>query len=109
MKIKEFKSHNKKLAQLVKEDKQKYKDCQRKTLSWADYTQWKRESGYLYIDLKREYRHNHIAYCMLRGTKYEAIEPKVKDGNRPDWNFIESIMANYREIENIECGEVVNV
>lgn len=40
-----------------------------------------------------QYRLYHIAYCMERGTAYERIEPKVHEGNEPDWKQIDQIRA----------------
>ena len=31
-----------------------------------------------------DFRHNHIAYCELRGRKREEIERKVRPDNKPD-------------------------
>lgn len=44
-------------------------------------------------DSSRDYRHYHIAYCMARGTGYERIEPKVREGNEPNWKLIDKIRA----------------
>jgi hypothetical protein len=38
-----------------------------------------------------EYRHKHIASCLLRGTPYEAIESKVAEGNEPNWRYIDEL------------------
>lgn len=46
-----------------------------------------------------EYRQHHIAYCMLRGTPYERIEPKVHPGNEPCWEKIKKITDTYTEPE----------
>ena len=40
-----------------------------------------------------EYRHNHIAYCELRGRKYEEIEQKVRSDNKPDRSRINKIKS----------------
>lgn len=40
-----------------------------------------------------DYRHHHIAYCLERGTAYERIEPKVHEGNEPDWKRVDQIRA----------------
>jgi len=41
-------------------------------------------------ELRRDYRHHHIAYCLLRGRKLEEIEkPGFK--NEPDSQYIERI------------------
>ena len=45
-----------------------------------------------------EYRLHHIAYCLLRGTPYERIEPKVHEGNEPDFERIEAIKQQYTEV-----------
>ena len=47
---------------------------------------WKREAEMQKI--RHEYRHWHIAYCLLRGTPYEKIE-KPKEGNEPNQALIE--------------------
>jgi hypothetical protein len=48
------------------------------------------------------YRHMHIAYCELRGTPYERIEPKVREGNEPSRRLIDQYKEQYAE-------ELVNV
>ena len=40
-------------------------------------------------------RHFHIAYCMLRGRKYEEIEPRCHE--EPNMARVEKIMEDYRE------------
>jgi hypothetical protein len=46
---------------------------------------------YAAIDkLTYDYRHKHIAYCLMRGTPYESIE-KPRQGNEPDMAFIQEI------------------
>lgn len=44
---------------------------------------------------KYEFRHRHIAYCMLRGRKYEEIERYTRE--LPDFKFIEEVMEHNRE------------
>ena len=41
-------------------------------------------------------RHNHIAYCMLRGKSYEEIEKTCHDA--PNMARVEKIMEVYREV-----------
>jgi len=44
------------------------------------------------VSLRYDYRHNHIAYCLLRGTPYEKIEqPHPK--NKPNMNRVHRIMG----------------
>lgn len=47
-------------------------------------------------DLARTYRHNHIAYCQVRGRKREDIE-KPRKGNEPDEGWIEDIQEELEE------------
>jgi hypothetical protein len=43
-------------------------------------------------------RHNHIAYCMLHGKKYEEIEKGVcRPDNAPNMARVEKIMEDYRD------------
>lgn len=52
--------------------------------------------------LSPDYRHMHIAYCELRGTPYERIEPKVREGNEPSRRKVESFKEQYiKEKETI--------
>lgn len=44
-----------------------------------------------------QYRHMHIAYCEMRGTPYERIEPKVREGNEPDRTQIDHYKEQYSE------------
>jgi hypothetical protein len=41
-----------------------------------------------------DYRHKHIAYCLLKGTPYELIE-KPHEGNEPDLQLIQEIQNEY--------------
>jgi len=45
--------------------------------------------------LKKEYRHKHIARCLLRGTAYDLIESKVKRNNFPDMDLVEKYKDEY--------------
>lgn len=55
----------------------------------------------LYL-LVPEFRHKHIAYCMLRGKAYEVIEPKVNDGNEPNWSIIDAYLESWKETLSAE-------
>jgi hypothetical protein len=35
--------------------------------------------------LSRDYRLNHVAYCLLRGTPYELIEQPRDENSIPNW------------------------
>ena len=42
--------------------------------------------------MRKEARHTHIAYSIMRGRKYEEIEQKVRKGNEPDMNLVSYII-----------------
>ena len=44
---------------------------------------------------KHEFRHKHIAYCILRGRKYEQIENFCKVA--PNFDRIDKIKAKYEQ------------
>jgi len=44
---------------------------------------------------KCEFRHKHIAYCMLRGRKYEEIE--LSCNNPPDFDEVDNIRGQYEQ------------
>jgi hypothetical protein len=102
MKIKELKSRLKELAVFNRQYKHAYKEWQRGNITFADLNKMS-QSGPC-----GNYRYMHIAYCLLRGRKYEQIENKVKPGNEPSWNAIEHIMAAYREVEQLSDGDMVS-
>ena len=44
----------------------------------------------------REFRHKHIAYCLLRGRHYEQIEQPRED-NKPDMIYVQMVMEEYEQ------------
>lgn len=56
------------------------------------------EYGYVpgLFEMRRDYRHRHIAYCLLRGTPYERIECPSKY-NKPNMDIVKSIMESWTE------------
>ena len=44
-----------------------------------------------------EFRHRHMAYCLLRGTPMERIEPHNREGNEPCQGTYETYMRQYEE------------
>lgn len=103
MKIKELKSRLKELAVSIRQSKSMYKDCQRGKIAWTDFY------AFCNSQPNGDYRHLHIAYCLLRGKKYEQVENKVREGNEPNWALISTIMNQYRECDPISCGETAVV
>ena len=61
---------------------------------WWDYRE--RDQGYYQWNVQNRaynFRHKHIAYCMLRGRKYEEIERFCREA--PDFNKIKLIRADH--------------
>jgi len=84
----EIKKELKQLAQDLRIQKRLFKSKQREgTDTYADLCN--KDS------LKWEFRHKHIARCLLRGTPYERIEPKVGYGNEPDMDLVEKYEKEY--------------
>jgi hypothetical protein len=44
---------------------------------------------------KYEFRHKHIAYCLLRGRRYEEIE--LKTNTPPDFKYVDKIREKYEQ------------
>lgn len=99
MKIKEFKSVLKELAVKIRKSKHLYKECQRGNLKWEEYYAFCRQTS------DWDYRSMHIAYCMLRGRKYEQIEIKTRaDKPGPNWNAVDRYIETYRDIQEVSNG-----
>jgi hypothetical protein len=52
---------------------------------------------YEILKLKHQFRHNHIAYCELRGREYNEIENPSKD-NQPNRKLIDSIKLQWGDV-----------
>ena len=70
---------------------------------WYDYSNVQWEFQYKVIRKAREFRHKHIAYCLLRGRAYFEIECPAND-NKPDNRYISQIMEKYEQ--ETELGSV---
>ena len=57
--------------------------------------------GYALRRLQWEYRHKHIAYCLLRGRTIEQIENTHREGNEPNVTLINKYYEEYCEEEAI--------
>lgn len=47
------------------------------------------------LKLRWDYRHRHIAYCMLRGKTYKQCEQKCRKYNNPNHILIKEIIKAY--------------
>jgi hypothetical protein len=54
------------------------------------------EKQYTLFIQRRNCRHLHIAYCLLRGRTYAQIEHPAED-NKPNWEKIRELQEVYRE------------
>ena len=92
-------------AQIIREARAKLKTSQRKG-SYTGSQQWGLET------LKSDYRHQHIAYCELRGKTREQIEKYHRDDNAPNETVIAQIKETYawtpEEIEAYEARKNQN-
>lgn len=50
---------------------------------------------YQLLKLQYDYRHHHIAYSELRGRTRLQIEPKVREHNEPNEEYIKQIKEKY--------------
>ena len=86
----EIKQELKNLIKIIITHKNNFKDSQRKGKhSWVDLQTFSRAQW--------EYRHRHIARCLLRGRTYEQIEQKTRDDNKPDKAEIIVYQCEYEE------------
>ena len=97
----ELKPILKTLASKIKENKIKLKEHQRKNYgSGGDYYT-------IVFKLVYEFRHKHIAYCVLRGTERDKIE-KPGENNGPNEELIRQLIQEYTSadtaIENVCAG-----
>ena len=89
--LKETKAELKKEAKDLRDLKHARKNTQRGTHQGKPV--WESEVE----NAKWDWRHKHLAYCIVRGRSYEEIERKCDEGNEPDWNLVDKYK---REILN---------
>jgi len=88
--IQEIKQELKKLAEKIILHKNNYKESQRKNKpSWSDL------QNHRYTQI--EFRHRHIARCLLRGRTYEQIEQKTRNDNKPHKDVIAFYLEEYKK------------
>lgn len=89
MKYPRLKAELKELAKEIKEFKH-MRD------HWWDYPQDQGEYQWAVQSRAREFRHKHIAYCLLNGTPYELIE-QPRENNKPDMIYVQMVMEDYEK------------
>jgi hypothetical protein len=87
----------------------KLKDLAKKIRFYKDHRKLDKRGDYSLsfleyeiLKLKYDFRHNHIAYCELRGREYNEIE-KPAPGNEPNRKFIETQKQYWRERNENVC------
>jgi hypothetical protein len=60
---------------------------------------YKTDEQWHILKVKREYRHLHMAYCLLRGKTREEIEDKVKPGNIIDSKLVDEYSQDFKKME----------
>jgi hypothetical protein len=105
-KYQQLRQNLKELAEAIRKAKSDHKQCQR---DHGCDGYWEGEPGKskwisrgFPFKLKHEFRHKHIAYCLLRGRTRDEIEHPADD-NKPDENLIREIYDAYTE-ENVCVG-----
>ena len=87
-----LKEENKELALKIKEGRSELRTLKSKgeggTLGFKKIY-WKLE------DLGYDFRHRHIAYCLLRGRGYEQIERSCRDDNKPNFKLVEKYKEEF--------------
>jgi hypothetical protein len=91
MKLMQLKEELKELAKLVRYNRNEYRNAQR-CGSWEDQNKFS-----IYRSFSWDYRHMHIAYCLLRGRTMQQIENKNRENNEPNQSLIRKYMEQYRE------------
>lgn len=90
-----------------KEKKQQLKEMTKKIrLMKSKRKELEGQNNYEIWKASREYRHEHIAYCLVRGRKYEEIENKTGEFNKPNWYIInklkDTLQNKINEFEEFE-------
>jgi len=91
---KKMKQYLKDLSTKIRKIKDELKNYQRKNNGYG---------GKFYKELfklKYEFRHQHIAYCLARGRKYENIE-EPREGNGPNFDLIQEYVSAYEMPKNV--------
>jgi len=102
------KAELKSLAHTITESKKQFKEDQRNGILC-----WKSEAWRTLGKAQHEYRHRHIARCMLRGRTLIQIENKERCANEkgrcyscnhPDLKYVEKLLKEYRD-EALRCNQ----
>ena len=97
MKYTKLKFELQELAERIKALKSHRKENNR-----GEWKLWQLE--YNISKMKYEFRHKHIAYCLLRGTEYDQVE-KPAGNNAPNMEVVNRYMEQHSEKqEDVRAG-----
>ena len=94
----------KKFKTRLKHDVKKLRELKTSTKRKQKKGRYAGRKQVLLSTLKKEYRHYHIVYCLLRGKKYEQIEPKCRKDNNPDFDLINEYKKEYTHISDMSVA-----
>lgn len=78
-----------------KMDKGYFSDLRQKCIVFMNRINKSRNSK---LEMKRDYRHLHIVYCLARGRTMEQIEPVARGEGTNNWNYpSDSIIENIKK------------
>lgn len=83
-----IKEQLKKEAKEITARKAKIKTLMRES-KCAGSEQWNLET------FRHQWRHKFLAYCLLKGQKYENIERTVREGNEPNQKLIDKYTEEF--------------
>ncbi len=61
---------------------------------------YKVSEQYHVMGAKKLYRHQHLAYCLLRGRTLEQVEFKVSPENLADKTLLEKYLAEFKALDD---------
>jgi len=85
--ILKLKDDLKRLAEIIRREKNKRKDYRNGFVPGLD-------------NLRYKARHKHIVYCLLRGKTIDQIESKVRPGNEHSKYYVEQLLKEFQGADN---------
>jgi len=107
-KIHELKNWLKELAKNIREEKRNCKEHQRQHKGSGGYNESRLKFGlWNHSHPSVNFRHHHIAYCLLRGRTFEQIENVEKHDSQsyPDMCKIKLIMEEFKDEETLRSDQ----
>jgi hypothetical protein len=89
--IKRIKEEQKSIAKAIRQDRALWKLFHQKKITHQEL--WAKQSKYS----SYQFRHRHIAYCLLKGRTYEQIEQTCRPGNAPNMSLVEKYVQDWNK------------